>query len=191
VDQAEGITQITCRGILTQRAERSADDMPTTSQQIKCYGSSKVVNGWFGIMAAYPAVMLVITVANGRFFQVWPALLFAAFALWLWWHASRRGTYIAVDQRTRRIFGSNLFIRSRDIPIDAITGISTRQIFAGLATETEVTYRKSNGRQKTVGYGTTNFLDHVCLRRILDAIVAMNPKLRIPPELISHLEKES
>jgi len=37
--------------------------------------------------------------------------------------------------------------------------------------EIEITYRKSGGRKKTVGYGTKNFLDPKDLKRVFDALI--------------------
>jgi hypothetical protein len=60
-------------------------------------------------------------------------------------------------------------------------------MFAGAATEVEITYRKPNGREKTVGYGTTTFLNPKELRRVLDALVKINPSVHIPHELVEKL----
>jgi hypothetical protein len=57
-------------------------------------------------------------------------------------------------------------------------------MFAGAAAEIEITYRQSDGRKKTVGYGTKNFLDPKDLKRVLDALVTINRGLRVPNELV-------
>ncbi len=70
-----------------------------------------------------------------------------------------------------------------------ITHIGTRGMFVGAATEIEITYRKPDGRKHTVGYGTSNFLNPKDLRRVLDALVDINPSLRLPPELVEKLPR--
>jgi hypothetical protein len=53
----------------------------------------------------------------------------------------------------------------------------------GAWTVMEVTYGKSNGSTKKVGVGAKETLDKVKFQELLDAIVTINPTLRIPPEL--------
>jgi len=91
---------------------------------------------------------------------------------------------IAVDPETKTLRASNLFIPTKRIAIDSITHIGTRGMFVGAATEIEITYRQSDGRKKTVGYGTKNFLDPKDLKRFFDALIRINPGLRIPNELV-------
>jgi hypothetical protein len=79
---------------------------------------------------------------------------------------------------------SNFFIRTRPILIDSITHIGTRGMFVGAATEIEITYRQLDGTKKIVGYGTKNFLDPKDLKRVFDALITINPSLRVPIELV-------
>ena len=134
-------------------------------------------------------MMLFVSILNGRVLQVSPVVVLISLALLLWWIASRRGTYIAVDQLAKTLYGSNFFLRSRRIPIAAITRIATRGVLVGLATEIEITYRNANGCEKTIGYGTTNCLNHTDLKALLDALVAINPNLHVPRELQQKLSK--
>lgn len=60
-------------------------------------------------------------------------------------------------------------------------------MFVGATTEIEITYRLPSGRQHTVGYGTTNFLNPTDLQKVLDALVDINPSLRLPHELVEKL----
>jgi hypothetical protein len=105
------------------------------------------------------------------------------------WIASRYGTFIAVDPERKTLRASNFFIPAKPILVGSITDIGTRGMFAGAATEIEITYRKSDGRKHTVGYGTTNFLNHKDLRRVLDALSDINPSLRLPRELVQKLPR--
>jgi hypothetical protein len=153
------------------------------NKEIRCYGNHRVANGLVGLMAGGFSLMILGGLLVGNYFV---ALLFGSIvypALFLLWYALRRGSFIAVDLDLKTLQASNFFIRTRGIPISSITRIDTRGIFAGAATLIEVTYRRPNGPEKTVGYGTTNFLNHADLRKLLDAIVDINSHLRIPSEL--------
>lgn len=151
--------------------------------EIRCYGNPKIINGFIGVMAAYPVAMIVVSIFNGRLVKVWPLIALISLALWLWWIASRKGTFIVVDRNRKTLQASNFFIRTRRVPIEAITRIGTRGMFVGAATEIEITYRKPNGRERTLGYGTMTFLNPADLHTILDALIAINSTLRLPPEL--------
>ena len=70
-----------------------------------------------------------------------------------------------------------------EIHISSITHIGTRGMFLGAATGIQVTYVKSNGQKKTLGYSTKDYLDPKRLHDILDVLVVINPKLNIPREL--------
>jgi hypothetical protein len=158
--------------------------------EIRCYGNPKVANGLVGVMTAGFSLMFLAGILVGNY-SVVLSLGGAVYpALFLLWFASRRGTFIAVDLQLETLQASNFFIRTRKIPIDSITRIGTRGIFVGAATLIEVTYNTTDGREKTLGYGTTNFLNHHGLRRVFDAIVAINPRLHIPSELGDKLSKE-
>jgi hypothetical protein len=160
------------------------------NKEIRCYGNNRVANGLIGIMVGGFSVMLLAGVVVGNYYVSVVLGVCIYPLLWLLWYASRRGTFIVVDLGRRTLQGSNCFIRTRRIPIKAITRIGTRGMFAGAATEIEIIYREPNGREKTVGYGTTNFLDHQDLQKLLDAIVAINPLLHIPSELRNKLSQE-
>src|SRR5215471_13504580 len=120
-------------------------------KEIRCYGNSKVVNGLVGLMVAGFSLMLVAGILVGNYYVV--LLLGSTIypALFLLWLASRRGNFIAVDPHLKTLRASNFFIKTRRIPISSITRIGTRGIFVGAATLIEVTYRKPNGREKTLG----------------------------------------
>jgi hypothetical protein len=155
----------------------------SAQNEIRCYANPRVVNGFASLFAAYPVVMLLISMFNGRLPNILPVLAIIAVAVWLFWFASRRGTFIAIDLRGKALYASNFFYRTRSVPVDAIVRIGTRGIFVGLATEIEITYRKPDGAQTTLGYGTTNFLNHPDLQHIFTAIVTLNPQVKLPPEL--------
>ena len=152
-------------------------------EEIRCYGKPRALKGLVLIMLPYPIIVTIVSISNGRFFQVFwlPALVF--FLIWLFWYASRRGTYIVVNTAGKTLSASNFFIKAKEIPIASITCISTRGMYVGAATLIQITYEKPDGRKQTLGYSTTNYLDHANLKKILQALVSINPKLTIPPEL--------
>jgi hypothetical protein len=160
-----------------------AFDYMSVTNEIRCYGNPKVVNGFFGIMAAYPLTMLLISLANARFVRVLPIIVLISLAISVWWVASRKGFFILVNPKSRTLQAVNFFIRTREIPIASITYIGTRGMFMGAATGIEVTYRKSDGMEKTVGYGTKNFLNPPDLQRVLETLVTINPSLELSAEL--------
>jgi hypothetical protein len=160
-------------------------------KEIRCYGSPRVANGLILVMSLYPFIYTLVSIVNGRFLVVWWFPLTFAAGLLLVWMASRHGTFIAVDPERKTLRASNFFIPTKRIPIGSITSIGTRGMFAGAATEIEITYRKSGGRKHTVGYGTTSFLNHKDLRRVLDALLDINPSLRLPHELVEKLSRQT
>ena len=152
-------------------------------EEIRCYGKPRALKGLVLIMLSYPIVLTIVSIFNGRFLQVFwlPALIF--FLIWLFWYTSRWGTYIEVNTKRKTLSASNFFLKTREIPIGSITSISTRGMYVGAATLIQITYEKPNGRKQTLGYSTTNYLDHASLQQIFDALVSVNPKLTIPPAL--------
>jgi hypothetical protein len=155
--------------------------------EIRCYGNPRVINGFAGVMAIYPVVAIFVSVLNGRVFLVsWLPFVFLI-GIFQLWYASLHGTFIGVDLDSELLIASNWFIRTKPVPIGSITRLGTRGMFAGAATEVEITYRKPSGREKTVGYGTTTFLNPKELRRVLDALVKINPSVHIPHELVEKL----
>jgi hypothetical protein len=150
--------------------------------EIRSYISYRLANGLIGVMAAYPLVAILVSIFNGRFFTVWPVIVFISLALWFLWIASRRGTFIAVDPQRAVLRASAFFLKPREIPIARITHIGISGIF-GLWTVMDVTYQKPDGSKKTVGCGAKETLEKVQFQKVLDAIVAINPNLQIPPEL--------
>jgi hypothetical protein len=159
--------------------------------EIRCYGNQRVANGLVAVMAIYPLVFILVSLSNGRFLSVWWLPLLMFIGLGLIWVASRRGTFIVVDLNRKTLHASNFFIRTRSIPIESITHIGTRGMFVGAATEIEITYRKPDGRKKTIGYGTTNFLNPKDLKRVFDALLEINPSLRLPHELVEKLSRQT
>jgi hypothetical protein len=161
-------------------------------KEIKCYGKAKVANGLIGVMAGEFTIMFLSGLLVGSYYTVLSLAIFVYPALWLLWFASRRGTFIVVNQTQKTLQASNFFITTSAIPIESITHIGTRGMFVGAASEIEITYRRSNGRDETVGFGATTFLNHADSGKILGAIVALNPQLGIPAELRArshHLNK--
>jgi hypothetical protein len=161
----------------------SPDAAKNSVDEIRCYGKPKALKGIVLIMLLYPTILSIVSISNGRFFKVFwlPALIF--FLIWLFWYTSRWGTYVVVNTRRETLSASNFFIKMKEIPIAAITRIGTRGMFVGAATIVEITYIKPNGKKQTLGYSTTNYLDHANLKKVLEALVSINPKLTIPPEL--------
>ena len=151
---------------------------------MRCYGSPKVANGFVLVIAAGLSLMVVSGVLEGNYRSALTVAAIGYSVISLIWIASRHGTFIAVDPGARTLQASNFFIRTSAIPIDTITHIGTRGMFAGAVAEIEITYRQSDGRKKTVGYGTKNFLDPKDLKRFFDALIRINPGLRIPNELV-------
>ncbi len=153
--------------------------------EIRCYGSPKVANGFVFVIAAGLFLMVISGIIEGNYVSALTVAAIGYTAVSLIWIASRHGTFIAVDPDTKILRASNFFIRTKQIPIVSITHIGTRGMFVGAATEIEITYRKPNGLQKTVGYGTKNFLNPKDLKRVLDALAEINPRLHVPKELIT------
>jgi hypothetical protein len=151
--------------------------------EIRCYGKPRVANGLVLVIAAGLSLMVGSGLLEGNYTAALAVAAIGYFAVSLVWIGSRHGTFIAVDPDTKTLRASNFFIRTRPIPIDSITRIGTRGMFVGAVTEIEITYRESDGRRKTVGYGTKSFLDRKDLKRVFDALVAINPSLRVPNEL--------
>jgi len=161
----------------------SSDAAKNSGDEIRCHGNPRALKGLVLLMLLYPIILTIVSVSNGRFFKVFwlPALVL--FLIWLFWYTSRWGTYVAVNTRRETLYASNFFVKMREIPIAAITRIGTRGMFVGEATIVEITYIKPIGKKQTLGYSTTNYLDHANLKKILEALVSINPKLTIPPEL--------
>lgn len=160
-------------------------------REIRCYGAPKIANGLILVVAAGLSLMVLAGVLEGNYA---PAATIGAIgysAIFLVWIASRHGTFIAVDPESQTLRASNFFIPTKSIPVGSISNIGTRGMFAGAATEIEITYRKADGRKDTVGYGTINFLNHKDLRRVLDALLDINPNLRLPHELVEKLSHQT
>jgi hypothetical protein len=160
-------------------------------REIRCYGKPRVANGLVFVVAAGILLMAIAGLLEGHDFEAFITALIGYSAVFLVWLASRYGTFIAVDPDTERLSAANFFIRTRQIPVGSITDISTRGMFAGAATELEITYRQSSGRKTTVGYGTINFLNRKDLKRVLDALLEMNPRLRLPGALAEKLSSRT
>ena len=152
--------------------------------EIRCYGRPRVANGLVLVIAAGLSLMVAAGMLEGNYTSALTVAAIGYSAISLVWIASRHGTFIAVDPDAKTLRASNFFMRTRPIPIDSITRIGTRGMFVGAVTEIEITYRESDGRRKTVGYGTKNFLDRKDLKRVFDALVTINPSLRVPNELV-------
>jgi hypothetical protein len=157
--------------------------MPETNE-MRSYVKSRVVNGFIGVMAAYPLVMTVVSIFNGRFVIVWPIIVLISLALSFLWIASRRGTFVAIDTQRGVLRGSAFFLKPREIPIASITHLGISGMF-GRWTVMEVTYKRPDGSTKKVGFGAKETLDNVSFQRILDALGRINPNLHIPRELRS------
>ncbi len=155
----------------------------TNDKEIKCYGNQKFVNGSIVALSIFPLIMLIVSITDGDFLRVLPVVASIFAALGLFWYASQKGTFIAVDLDNKTLRASNWFIKTNSIPVNTITHIGTRGMFAGTATEIEITYIKSDGKKRTIGYGTKNFLNPPDLQKILKALVTINPELEMPSEL--------
>jgi hypothetical protein len=157
--------------------------------EIRCYGNPKVANGLMLVITAGLSLMIISGIALENYASALTVGAIGYSAISLAWIASRRGTFIAVDPESKTLQASNFFIPTKTIHIGSITHIGTRGMFVGAATEIEITYRKPDGRKHSVGYGTTNFLNPKDLRKVLDALIEINPSLRLPPELLEKLPR--
>jgi len=101
-------------------------------------------------------------------------------AVWILMHPK---SLISVD-KTDGVFRSRIFgVRSREIPISAITRIGTRGTFLGAMTVMTITYRKPTGKEVTVRSVSKQSYDKASFHKVMDAIAELNPKLHIPTEL--------
>lgn len=154
---------------------------PQQTKEIRSYVSPRLANGAVGYIAACFLIMAAISVLVGRMLETWPLFVLIGAILYFVWLGIRRGTFIAIDSTQRTLRGSGFFLRGRAIPIEAITRINARGIFLGAWTTMTVTYRKPGGNPKTVEVGIKEGFQN--FDRILDVLVDINPKLRIPSEL--------
>jgi hypothetical protein len=157
--------------------------MTTNNDEIRCYQDPRIIVRVIEIVALYPLLLLGAAAYNGHFLQVlWlPVLIFAL--LFLFWYTARWGTYILVNKNKKILQASNYFFRTKPILVESIVSIDTRSAFAGAATEIEISYVKPDGKKTVLGYGARNFLNSDDLRKILETLVDINPKLHIPLEL--------
>jgi hypothetical protein len=108
------------------------------------------------------------------------SVLLMVVAVWIILHPK---SYISVD-KTDSIFRSYVFgFVSHEIPISSITDIGTTGSFLGALKIITITYRKSNGTEKTVRVGSKQTYNKVSLLKVLHYLVEINPKLHIPSEL--------
>ena len=155
----------------------------TTHDEIRCYANPKAVYASVGLV-----FILALAGLSGIFsgdklsteLSVPFSILFVILALWILTHPK---SYISVDKTNNTFRSSTFCFRVWDIPISTITRIGTRGTFAGALTIMTITYRKSNGNEKTVNCGSKQTFDKVSLQKVLDALVKINLKLHIPPEL--------
>ncbi len=159
--------------------------------EIRCYGNPKVANGLMLVITAGLSLMVISGIALENYASALTVGAIGYSAISLVWIGSRRGTFIAVDPERKTLEASNFFIPTKTIPIGSITHIGTRGMFVGAATEIEITYRKPDGIKKTIGYGTTNFLNLKDLKRVFDALLEINPSLRLPHELVEKLSRQT
>jgi len=152
-----------------------------TDKEIRSYVSSSVANGIVGIMAVYPSIMILVVLSMGNVFALWlPTLIFLA--LILLWVALRKGTYIAIDLEEDTLDGSAVFFPPRKIPVSSIVDVGVGSMFLSW-TVMKITFQPPHGEKRTVGVGVKQTLDKVQFRGVLDALVRINPKLKIPTEL--------
>jgi len=157
--------------------------MNTKDNEIRSYLKSSNTDITFGAFAIFAFVIQLIAASNGRFLKTLAIFLLIYAALALIWYAQRRSTYIAVNFKKESLDAvATFFLPRRSIPIASIVHIGTRGMFAGGLTVMAVTYILPNGRKKTVNVGGKESLDQN-FGKILDALVAINPKLDIPAEL--------
>jgi hypothetical protein len=154
-----------------------------TNSEIRSYLKSYNSNFAFGGLGACFVLFQVIATANGRFLKTLPIFLLIYPTIALAWYIQRKVEYIAVDLEKKTLDSiSFLGLPRKRIPIASMIHIGTRNMFVGGLTVMTVTYVLPNGKKKTVNAGGKESLDSN-LQKILDALVEINPSLRIPHEL--------
>jgi hypothetical protein len=150
--------------------------------EIRSYAYSSVMNVAIGIFSLYPVILLIVSVGNGSVSVVWPTIAAIAAAIVVLWIVSRRGAYISINTTDKTLSSAVFGLKTRSIAISSITHIGTRGAFGGW-TVMQITYRQSNGKERTGGYGAKQTLERKSFQEILDALVNINPNLHIPSEL--------
>jgi hypothetical protein len=155
--------------------------MPS-NREIRSYISANVANGLIGVMALYPAAMILVAISRGTTLNVlWlPASI--CLTLIVLWCALRMGTYISIDLQNETLNGAAFFLPPRTISVSAITHVGVGGAFLSW-TVMKVTFRTVGGTKRTVGVGIKQALDKGSFDRILEAIVRINPDLVVPSEL--------
>jgi hypothetical protein len=155
----------------------------TTHDEIRCCANPKAVYA-----SAGPMFILAFAGLSGSFsgnglstdLSVLFSTLLMILAVWILMHPK---SFISVD-KTDGVFRSRIFgVRSREIPISAITRIGTRGTFLGAMTVMTITYRKPTGKEVTVRSVSKQSYDKASFHKVMDAIAELNPKLHIPTEL--------
>ena len=154
-----------------------------TDSEIRSYLKPYNADITFGIFAVGAFLIQLIAASNGRFVKTFTVFLLIYLSIAIIWHAQRRGTFIAVnlDKKTLDAVAA-FFLPRKRIPIGSIIHIGTRGMFVGGLTVMTATYVLPNGKKKMVNAGGKESLDSN-FQKILDALVEINPSLRIPPEL--------
>jgi hypothetical protein len=156
----------------------------SASNEIRSYISSSNTNVVFGGMGICFVALQIISLARGLFTKTLPIYLVIYAVIAVIWYTQRRNAYMAVDLDKKTLSGIPFFFLLRKkIPITSITHIGTRRMFAGGMTVMTVTYTLPDGKKSTVNAGAKQSFDPISFHEILKAIIKINPKLQIPPEL--------
>jgi ABC-type transport system involved in cytochrome c biogenesis permease subunit len=71
----------------------------TQKTEVKAYVQQRVANALGAIIALYPAIGLLVSIANDRLSAAWPVISLTLLIAIFIWSSLRWGTFIAVDLR--------------------------------------------------------------------------------------------
>jgi len=133
----------------------------------------------FGIL-----LILVPLIVNDSIYKFALTIAIVLPILGILWLGFARGTYITVEKKNGKIYGTLFFIRAHTTDISNVVSVRDRGTFGGLMTEVYMTYRNTDGTTADRTIATKQSFKKSDFRKLLEAIRSANPHVEISPSLL-------
>ena len=142
-----------------------------------------VVYAAIGSFAFGALLMLVPLIVDASFGKLAVSIVIIGILLMGLWSGLTRGSYITIDENNN-LYGTVLFMRGRTTQLSEVTALATRGQFMGGMTGVTLTFRDKDSALKTRGVVSKSALKREDLKKLIEAIRAANPNIKIPEEVL-------
>jgi hypothetical protein len=143
-----------------------------------------LINGTPIIFAFGFLLMSVPLITSGAILKLVIFLGGIAILLTLFWIALAYGTYVAVDEGKKTVYGRVFFIHGRTTQLSDVLSIEKRYGFGGLMSELFMRVRRKDGSISEPGLVSSKALRAADLKEFISIMHSLNPKIEIPTDFI-------